>query len=301
MMAPTFSLLRVLMLTATTFVAVGVNALHAANTIKHDPVHVALPGQSIAVRATIVGETPRSVSLFFTPSRDVAPFRLPMRASGEGVYAVTIPELNLAGLREVYYYIEARDLADNAAETPWYTVTIQMVEPAAPAAAGATKRTTMAPATAPEKEQGRWVMPTLIGAGILAAGGIAYAVADNASGDDDDAPSTPSAAGTYTGTETTCIQRPDTGSSCASDGFTLTIDDQGVVKTSDLRDGTTMQTTLSASAFVLVASYDQDGFVGEIQYVGNVVDQRVVGSIQGSASGDLGTATFSGSFSGVKR
>ena len=74
----------------------------AETSIKHDPVRVALPGQSIAVRATILGAPPRSVSLFFTPSRDVAPFRLPMRASGEGVYAVTIPELNLAGLREVY-------------------------------------------------------------------------------------------------------------------------------------------------------------------------------------------------------
>lgn len=298
--------LRTLTLLATACTALGIHPAAAA-TIKHDPVRVAMPGQSIAVRATIVGEAPRSVSLFFTPSRDVAPFRLPMRASGEGVYAVTIQDLNLAGLREVYYYIETRDLADNASETPWYTVTIQnpSTDTAATTPATVVKSAATPVKPAGSEEESNWVKPTLIGVGILAAGGVAYALADSGGGGGGDGggddPPVSSAAGTYSGSQTTCGQPPGGATSCESGGFTLTIDEQGNVRSSDLRSGASLQTTLSGNNFVMVAPYDVNGVTGELQYIGTVVDQRVVGSIQGSASGVAGVTTFSGTFSGVKR
>ncbi len=272
----------------------------AATTIRHEPVRMALPGQSIGIRAAIAGTPPRSVSLFFTPSRDVAPFRLPMRASGEGVYAVTIPELNLAGLREVYYYIEARDANDGITETPWYTITIHTPADTADAAAAPVK-----PVAASSDGGNRWVKPTLIGAGVLAAGGITYAIIDGNSGGGggggDNEPVPPSVSGTYSGTSTTCTQLPSGDTSCENRGFTLTISDTGDVSSNDLRQGETMRGKMSGNSFILVAPVNQDGYTGEIQYLGTVVDQRVVGSIQGSASGDAGVVTFSGSFSGIKR
>lgn len=290
---------------AATPAATTPTAAAAGSVIHHDPVRVAIPGQGISVRATIAGEEPRSVSLFFTPSRDVAPFRLPMNASGNGVYAGSIPELNLSGLTEVYYYLEARDSSDTPIETPWYTVRIQA--PSSTSAATTQRTTAVQPSTRADDDSSSWVKPALIGAGAIAAGAIGYAIYDSSSGGgdgDSDAPpqdSTTNSVGTYSGTETTCNQNPTTGTSCDSSGFKIVIDAQGGVRTDDLRDGTTMVGTLSGSSFILVADVDEGGFVGEIQYIGAVVDNRVVGSIQGSAQDTTGAViTFTGNFSGVK-
>lgn len=285
--------------------AASPTAASAASVIHHDPVRVAIPGQSISVRASITGEEPRSVSLFFTPSRDVAPFRLPMNASGNGVYAGSIPELNLAGLTEVYYYLEVRDSSDTPIETPWYTVRIQA--PSAASTSAAQRPATVQPSSRTDEGGSSWVKPALIGAGALAAGGIGYAVYNGSSGGDDGDSSTPppdsstNSVGTYSGTETTCTQDPTTGTSCDSSGFKIVINAQGGVRTDDLRDGTTMEGTLSGSSFILVADVDENGFVGEIQYIGAVVDNRIVGSIQGSAQDAAGAVvTYTGNFSGVK-
>ncbi|MCE9613005.1 MAG: hypothetical protein K8T26_01930 [Lentisphaerae bacterium] len=268
--------------------------------IDHAPINTALTGQSITVRARVADPAPKSVTLFFATSRDAAPFKVAMSSSGPQIYAGSISETQLTNLKEIYYYIEARDAADNAVETPWYTVKLQPGSPEGGAAVSASKSGTDGK---PQKEQAAWVKPTLIGGGLLAAGGIAYAASSGGGGGGDSGDGgggTSEYAGTYTGTDTTCTQAPTGGTTCNPSGLTITITDQGVVQTSDLRDGQRLETPLSGANFVLVADVNEDGFTGEIQYVGTVVDRRVVGTIQGSATSAAGVAVFSGTFSAVR-
>lgn len=263
--------------------------------IDHTPVRSAMAGQSLTVRISVTGGTPKAVTLLFTTSKDVAPFKVPMSTSGGGVYTGTIPDWQMGQGSELYYYIEARDVADAPEETPWYTVQIrppQATPVVAPSKVG----------TAESADEGRsWVKPALIGGGLLAAGGIAYAMSQSGGGGSDSGGGEAgAAAGTYTGTDTTCAQQPDGSSSCNSSGLTITINDQGVVQTSTLRDGQDLQGALSGGSFVLIGDYKDNGANGEIQYVGTVVDRRIVGSIQGSASATSGVVVFSGSFSAVR-
>ncbi len=273
--------------------------------IEHAPVHSAIPGQSLTIRARISGGVPKSVTLLFATSKDAAPFRVPMSMLGPGVYTGSIPEPMLARLPEVYYYIEARDAADAPVETPWYTVHVRSGT-GVKTGAGTTGVGTSASGESGGEAQSSWVKPALIGGGILAVGGVAYALSQSGGGGGDDGGGggggpTP-AAGTYTGTDTTCRQNPDGTSTCESSGLTITISEQGVVQSDNLRDGQNMEASLSGSSFVLVGSVNEGGVAGEIQYPGTVVDQRIVGNIQGSASSSAsnGVIVFSGNFSAVK-
>lgn len=270
----------------------------AVPVIEHAPVRTAAPGQNVTVRARITGPGPTSVSLFFATSKDAAPFKLPMAISGPGIYAGTISESMLSRLSEVYYYIEARDAQDAPVETPWYTIQIRAPTGTTGGAAGAAKSTTA------ETKKSSWVKPALIGGGILAAGGIAYAASSGSGGGGDDdgggGSTTSSYAGVYKGSDTSCFQPSGGSPACEASVLTITITEQGVVQSDDLHTGQQLEAVLSGNSFVMVADVSDADVSGEIQYLGTVVDRRIVGSIQGSTSSAAGVGVFSGSFSAVR-
>ena len=245
----------------------------------------ALPGQTLTVRARVTGGKPSSVTLFVATSRDAAPFKVAMTVSGTEMYAGSIPEASLTPQGEIMYYVEARDATGAAVETPWYTIRI-----------GAAR----VEAKAPESS---WKKPALIGGGILAAGGAAYALSSGGGGgggSDTPADTTSIYKGTYIGADTTCVQAPDGVSKCASSDLTITVSDKGVLETGNLYAGESLQTTLSGPSFILVKDIDQDGRKGQVQYLGTIVDQRIVGSVQGSVTSTNGISIYTGTFSALK-
>jgi hypothetical protein len=239
------------------------------------------------VRARVAGpeKSLKSVTLFYSTSKDAAPFAVPMQSTGAGGYVGSVPGGILSTLDRVSYYLAAEDAAGSTAETPWYSVRIQ-------AGSGGT--------VVGGQQRPAWVKPALIGGGVaLAAGAVVLAV--NAADDDGGGGgSSANYAGTYSGTSTECQTLTGTPPVCEQHGVTITITTEGRVQTSDLRDGTAMETTMSGSSFVLVAPVLVEGPDGEIRYIGNVIDNRIVGQIEGSAGSGTNTTLFSGTFSAVK-
>lgn len=177
----------------------------------------------------------------------------------------------------------------------------------------------------PHEDAPEWVRPTLIGAGILAlVGAVIWAESSGGDGGEDPAPSTPAAPtpapapapvtssetnvleqyrGDYEGTVTACREPPNAAISCDTHDFSLDIDERGRVRTDTLHPGQDLRGTITAGGnFILVADVDEAGYVGEVQYGGSVVGDRVAGSIHGSASHPVqGTIAFSGSFGASSR
>jgi len=283
-------------------------------SILHAPVKVALNGQSISVRARVSGGAPplRSVALLWAPSRDAAPYRISMQDTGTGIFAATIPETLFAGLDELYYYLEAVDADDAVAETAWYTVKIRSLAPRRPAPASPAARQSRpargrpAPAAVNEGEPRQWVKPALIGGGILAAGAATYALTQDSGGGsgsrNDENPPTSDAEGTYLGNVTLCFQPQGSNITCNASAITFAIDANGLVTTDDLGQGETLGAQLSGSSFVFAVPDERAGFTGEIQYVGTVIDNRIVGTVQGSATDpESNLATYSGTFTASRR
>jgi hypothetical protein len=281
-------------------------AQNAPPVVEHSPVVVGIRGQPITVRANVRddGQSVKDVAIYCAASQDAAPFKLPMRHSGAGIFAGTIPASVFASLDKIYYYVEARDRDDATTETPWYTVEIRSLDrtSAPPTPAGSAS---VAPPPPPE-ETGGWSTSTKLVSGAIVVGGIALALAGGGGDDDEDAPSTnglppqASTEGTYSGSATTCVQPPASNLVCSSASTTIRIDAAGRVTSSDLHSGETLQAQLSGTAFVMSAPVSENGLTGSIEYIGNIVDNRIVGTIQGSASATNGVTVYSGNFSAIR-
>lgn len=262
-------------------------AVSAAPQIEHTPVTVGVKGEPLMIRAKVDGRgrPVKNVQLHYSTSRDAAPFAVPMQSSGAGVWVGTIPGGVLAVLDRVSYYISAEDDRGATAETPWFAVRLQ------------------APSGGETASGGRnWVKPALIGGGAaLAAGGIAWAVSSSG-GDGDGGGGIPSdAPGTYVGTATRCATPAGGTPSCETRSTTIRIAEDGTVSSSDLHPGTSMQSRLSGTSFVLSAPVRAPGADGEVRYVGTLVGGRIVGSVEGSAGSGTNTVLFTGTFSAAKQ
>jgi hypothetical protein len=103
--------------------------------IKHQPVIVAQQGQSLAIRASISDESSiKSSTLYYSTSRDVAPFKLQMQNAGGGSYIGTIPANLIGKSAQLSYYIDAIDEFNNSSETPWYAVKVSSPSASVPTA-----------------------------------------------------------------------------------------------------------------------------------------------------------------------
>ncbi len=267
-------------------VAAATMSAHAAMKIEHTPVTVGVKGQPLMVRAKVAGagQEIKSLTLFYSTSKDAAPFSVAMQPTGSGGFVGTIPGGILSTLDRVTYYLAAEDAAGSGAETPWYVVRIQN------------------PAAGAEGRPG-WVKPVLIGGGVaLAAGGIALAVggSDGGGGGGGGSPTTNDVSGTYVGSSTECQTLSGAAPACESHAATIEISEDGLVSSDNLRPGVIMEATLNGSTFVMVVPIQTSGPDGEIRYTGTVVDNRIVGSIDGSAGSGTDAVLFTGTFSAVR-
>ena len=273
----------------------------AALKIDHSPVTIAVRGQDVLFRVRVVpGAQPvKAVTLFYSVSRDAAPYKLAMQASGAGWFTGSISADMTAGLNQILYYIEARDTSDVTAETPWHTIAVKnpgsgVAPPANPAPATVNQKP-------PAQEESSWTKPALIAGGVILAGGTALALASGGGGGGGSSGSpTNAAAGTYGGTVTTCEQPPGSGSVCSSHAMTVLIDNTGMVSSDALYEGKHLEGKLSGSNFLLSTPVSGTNGTGEIQFLGTVVDNRIAGSVQGSFTSASGVGTYSGNFNGIK-
>jgi hypothetical protein len=286
--------------------------------ISHDPVAAAVRGQPVTILAKVTDDAGavKSVTLFYSPTQDAAPFRSVMTSSGAGIYYGTIPASMVTDADGISYYIEAADYVDATRETPWYAIRITDAKAPAPPVEPAQRPAQVQPAapvplvqpTAPASRPPEKDRSSLVGVGVIAGG--AAAVLGGAfllSQDDDgggagDGGTEPDAslAGTYDGNSTECFT-PDGGSpSCETRAISIVIAEDGVVRSDDIYEGDAVQGTLSGNDFNLVAEVS-GASTGEVVYSGSVVDDRIVGSIAGSAETPAGPGIYSGTFTAVRR
>jgi len=278
--------------------------------ISHDSVPVAVRGQPLSIIAKV---TPglaevKTVNLYYTLSKDAAPFKVVMQNSGASVYYGSVPSHLLGSVNEISYYIEAVDRAENTAETDWYAVPVKDARgvepprtyqpPAAPAAAPA-----QVGPSQPEKSGKMSTALTvgLIGVGAAAViGGAVYLAGSGSSGGGDN-PDTDKA-GTYAGSETICFALAGGAPSCSRNDARIVIDGSGVVRSDSLYAGTSLEGRLNGSSFVLVASVNEPDTnrVGEIFFSGNIVDGRIFGSIDGQTTEPAGQGQYTGTFTATK-
>lgn len=274
-------------------------AANQAPQVSHQPVTTAVRGQGLTLKAKVTDDHGKvaSVTLYYTLSKDAAPFEVPMNPVGLDLYLGTIEAGVLAGINSLSYYIEAQDDVGAAVETPWRVIEI---------------RDAKSPADAPAKvapsggDEGGIHWGYVAGAAAV-AGGVALLVAGGGGGGGgSDSGSTNvttnvnTRAGTYAGSVTTCFT-PDEGSpACETHGMTIVIDSSGRVLSETLNEDQQMTGQLSGDDFTLTADAPESDGEGEIVYAGTVVGSRIVGSISGSASSTNGAGSYSGSFTAGK-
>lgn len=275
---------------------------NAAPEISHDPVTKAVKGQALTMKAKVTDDQKAvsSVTLFYTLSKDAAPFKVPLKPAGLDYYIGTIDAGVLSGVATMSYYIEAQDNWGATRETPWYVVTFRDPLPGDAVSAGSSNKV-----AAPEESSDHIPLGLIVGGAAAVIGGaFLIAKSDSGGGGDEPKPDDPSAKqGTYAGTVTTCVTASGQPPSCESHPFGITIDAKGKVLSTDIRQGQTLVSTLHGSDFTLTGSADDGaGKSGEIYYNGSVINNsKIVGSITGSEQGTNVTGSFSGSFSATKQ
>ena len=269
--------------------------------IAHDPVGVALRGQPISILARISASTAiKSVTLHYTLSKDASPFKLAMQSTGPATFLGTIPAGLLGNADKVSYYIEATDDREVSTETPWYLVSIK--DSAALAKGGEAPALGGAAVTAQPAETNSH--SSLVAAGIIAGGaaavvGAALYVASRGGGSSGGGAVT-NAQGTYTGSKTVCLTMPGQTTSCATAPISIIIDQNGGVFSDSLVAGQVVNGTLSGNSFTINASTSSSNLVSNFSFNGSVVDNRIVGTVSGSAQSATNTGSYSGSFSASK-
>ena len=289
-------------------------------SIVHDAVPFAVRGQPLTLKAKVTGAVePESVTLYYALFRDAAPFRVPMKSTGLGYYVGTIESSVVAGVDSFSYYLEAQDKNGAITETPWHEVPLRKAEtkpaaatggmpmpsPAGPAAP-APIIATPAERTVAKESDGNWKTPALIAGGAAVVLGGAYAISqsdsggsnddNNGGGGGDEDPVDPQ--GTYAGSVTTCLTSTGGVTTCDSGAMSIVVDANKVVFSETIRPGQQLTGNLSGSGFTLVSTSSGGGTNSTIQYEGNVVGNKILGSVSGSSS-DGGT--YSGSFSATKQ
>ncbi|TAN35769.1 MAG: hypothetical protein EPN23_10225 [Verrucomicrobia bacterium] len=271
--------------------------------ITHDPVGVALRGQPITVLAQVSAAAPiKSVTLHYTLSKDASPFKLAMQATGPAMFLGTIPAGLLGNADKVSYYIEALDDRDASAETPWYMVAIKdsgaLTKGASSAAVAAPAASASAPASDKDKT-------SLVGAGLVAGGAAAvigaalYIANRNGSGSGGGGAVT-NVQGTYTGSKTVCLSIPGQAISCATTPVTIIVDQNGDIFSDSLMDGRVISGALSGNSFTVGGSTSTSNLVSTLSFNGSVVDNRIVGTVSGSAQSATNSGSYSGSFTAGK-
>lgn len=261
--------------------------------VRHSAPRTALRERPLTLRAQVLpgAAEVRSVTLFGTSSRDVAPTPLRMTAAGAGAYVVTIPAEMIGEGEDFTYYIEALDDLETTGETPWFTVRLR-----APPAPGDTVPLTDDPDGTVARTRGGWVTPAIIAGGAtLVVGGVALATRDS------DSSSRRVEPGVFHGSVTRVFRRNEVNS-VESHGMTMEVTADRRVRSDNLHPDTRLEGALSGSTFALSVDVEVDGMTGRIRYIGSVVADQIAGSIEGEVSGAGGqSGTYSGSFTATRQ
>jgi hypothetical protein len=279
--------------------------------ISHDSVPAAVRGQPLSIIAKVSAGSAevKAVNLYYTLSKDAAPFKVVMQNSGASVYYGSIPAHLLGSVKEISYYIEAIDKAENTSETDWFAVPVKDAKaadqrayqpPVAPVAPAKPQQVTP---SQPEKKgkMGTALTVGLIGAGAAAVVGGAIYLANSGGGGGGDNPDTDKA-GTYAGSETICFSLMGGTPDCTRRDIRVVIDTAGVVRSDTLQPGTALEGRLNGSSFVLVATINEPASnrTGEIFFSGNIVEGRILGSIDGQTTEPAGQGQYTGTFTATK-
>lgn len=295
----------------------GGTAAQAALTIRHTPITRAVPDQPLTLKAVIAGGegAVANATLHVALFRDAAPFRVPMNATGMDVFVGTIRADLVRGANSFSYFISAEDARGNYAETDWQDVTFQAPAPRQPPAATPPpvvqptgSGTAGAPPAAPPRSANRNEGMSAATVGIIAGGAAAigigaYLVSDSGGGDgggsSNDGEPDEAAAGTYNGTVNICLTPDGSPSECEARPAAILIDANGQVFSDTVQPGQSLSAGLSGNAFTLQASVNDpaSGTTGTILYSGDVVGNRIVGTISGTADINGVSGIYSGSFS----
>ncbi len=275
--------------------------------INHQPATVAVQGQPITVLAKVTDDSTlvKSVTLFYSLSKDAAPFRSPMKSTGGGMYYGSIPSSIMANADSVLYYIEALDNLDATTETPWYTVALKSSAPEQAA------QRAPAPSVAPAKTQrsgSNWAGAALIGGGAAVVLGGAFLLSEknsDSSSDNGDGGNGGVQTGVYTGTVDERFTS-SAGSSNTAHAMTITIDENGVVRSDTIRSGSSFSAQLNDNSFTWIADLSSgtgsNAITGQIQYEGTVAGTEIVGNISGSVvENPTTTGYYSGTFQAQKQ
>ena len=242
---------------------------------------------------TQAGRTIKSVKLFYSTSKDAAPFEVSMEETGGGSYLGSVPQNVLVGLNQITYYIAAENDAGATAETHWYTISLTAPQPGGAGTAAA----------AAEPPRAKWVMPALIAGGVaVVAGAVVLATSSKSGGGGGGGSTAPTNfVGTYRGTDQEWAGAPGSNPVYTTHSATITIAKDGTVSSADLHTGSTLTAKLSGADFVLTAPIVQSDLNGEIRYIGTVVNSRIVGTVEGSATSATNTLQYSGAFNATKQ
>ena len=271
--------------------------------IKHEPVTIAVPGQPVYVRAVVTDDSGavKSVTLFYSSSRDASPLKAAMQNTGAGSYFGSIPANMLTG-KEAHYYIEAMDEEGLTAETPWYTIKLEA------ASVGGGPAVAAGPGAPPPARAHSWTKPALIAGGALLVAGGALAVASGSGGGGGggggggSTNTTGGTSGTYAGSATVCLQLSSESPNCSSHPITFTVTSSGLVSSDNLQPGQHLEATLSGSDFTMVAPVATSNLTGQIRYAGTVFSGRIAGTVDGQATSTSGPAgVYSGFFNAAKQ
>ncbi len=271
-----------------------------APQVTHDPIGVALRGQPITVLAQISAAAPvKAVTLHYTLSKDASPFKLAMQPAGPALFTGTIPAALLGSAAQVAYYIAAADTREVVTETPWYTVQIKGAADAPPAPLAITTPAPALGAAASESKGGAWGTTALIAGGAAAVVGAGLYFASRGGGSEGGGAVT-NVQGTYTGSKTITLTMPGQPASSATTPVTIIIDQSGNVYSDSLLDGHVISGAMSGGNFSLSGSSSASNLVSHYTFNGSVVDNRIVGTVSGSAQSPTNAGTYAGSFSAGK-
>lgn len=276
--------------------------------IRHEPVTVAAAGQPLVIRAVVTSEFAaiKSVTLFYGASKDAAPFKVPMRASGSAAYVGTIPAAMMTGHDHLSYYIEAMDDLDAASETPWQAVQIRSSTTPLPATHPATAQQPAAGSAPAEPARPFWKKPAVWigGAALVAAGTVAALSSGGGGGGSGGGGSgtTTTNSGTYVGTVTESLQFSGGAASYSTRPVTFSVVSSGIVSSDNLRPGEHLEAGLVGSDFVMISNVSETNGTGQIRYVGTLLTGRIVGTVEGSVQNAAGaTGNYSGNFYAIKQ
>ncbi len=279
-------------------VAARADAANKPPVITHDPVTYGIKGQSLTLKAKVVDVAPgvQDVTLYYALFRDATPFRVPMKPAGLNLYVGTIDANMVKDVGTIAYYIEAQDKDGALAETPWYSVEFRKAEEAVVPAG---------PKVVPGADEGSsWKTTAWIagGAAAVVVGAIALS-GGGGGGGSSSGTKTNAYAGTYSGTETKCLNVSGQPLTCEDQkNFNIVIDAKGAVFSDTLLPGQQLTANLSDNSFILTGQIKNEGTVSNavIDFNGTIVGLKIVGTISGSAQTSLGSGFYGGSFQAIR-